>query len=111
MNDRREGGLIHPHAVGDGNPTPETPNAIMAFDPLYSSNPSDSGLLDGLDLPISPSRVPRRYENQATNVPSRDEYVAPEPGEVDSASPEDSLRDVPLPDGYMARLRGLVNDL
>ncbi|TWU00303.1 hypothetical protein Pla108_12520 [Botrimarina colliarenosi] len=84
----------------------------MAFDPLYSSSPSDSGLLDGVDLPAYlGGKAPSRRDATPTNIPSRDDYVAPTAGPVDADSPEDSLRDVPLPDGFMARLRGLVNDL
>jgi hypothetical protein len=44
-------------------------------------------------------------------VPGRDEYVAPVAGPVDADAPEDSLREVPLPEGFMARLRGFVNEL
>lgn len=90
----------------------------MAFDPFYSSSPSDSGLLDGTDANYSAGNVPRRQEPSGPStgassehaVPQREEYVAPEPGEVDATAPEESLRDVPLPDGFLARLRGVVND-
>lgn len=92
----------------------------MAYDPFYSLNPSDSGLLDGIDLPFDTKGSPpvRRSDADGSlgkgasgNVPHRDEYEAPEPGAIDAESPEDSLRDVPLPDGYVARLRGFVGDL
>lgn len=83
----------------------------MAFDPFYSSSPSDSGLLDGTNLPYVGGNAMSRREASNTNVPSRDEYVAPTTGPVDADAPEDSLRDVPLPEGFMARLRGFVNDL
>lgn len=86
----------------------------MAFDPFYSSNPSDSGLLDGADANYTAGNVPGRSKPAETPsehaVPHRDEYVAPEPGEIDATAPEESLREVPLPDGFLARLRGVVND-
>lgn len=83
----------------------------MAFDPFYSSSPSDSGLLDGVDLSYVAGKALPRHESSATNVPGRDEYVAPVAGPVDADAPEDSLREVPLPEGFMARLRGFVNEL
>lgn len=83
----------------------------MAFDPFYSSSPSDSGLLDGADAPYVGGQPMPRRQQQSTNVPERDEYVAPASGPVDAESPEESLRDVPLPEGFMARLRGFVKDL
>ena len=101
----------HEPAVGDGAEPFKPPSAIMAFDPFYSSSPSDSGLLDGVDLPFAAGKPMPRREARPSNVPDRDEYVAPVAGPVDAESPEDALREVPLPEGYMARLRGLVNDL
>jgi hypothetical protein len=83
----------------------------MAFDPFYSSSPSDSGLLDGVDLSFVGGKAMPRRDQSTNNVPSRDEYVAPTAGPVDADAPEDSLRDVPLPEGFMARLRGFVSDL
>lgn len=87
----------------------------MAFDPFYVSNPSDSGLLDGTETNYSPGGVSRRSEPSGPTpehaVPHREDYLVPEPGEVDASAPEESLRDVPLPDGFLARLRGVVNDL
>ncbi len=83
----------------------------MAFDPFYSSSPSDSGLLDGVDLSYVGGKSMPRRESQSNNVPSRDEYVAPAAGSVDPDAPEDSLREVPLPEGFMSRLRGFVKDL
>ena len=88
----------------------------MAFDPFYSSSPSDSGLLDGglLDgasAPFVGGNAKSRREPSNTNVPNRDEYVAPTTGPIDAEAPEDSLRDVPLPEGFMARLRGFVSEL
>lgn len=83
----------------------------MAYDPFYPSSPSDSGLLDGYE-PLYSTPTPRRSgEPSSASVPSRDEYVAPEPGAIDAEAPEESLRDVPLPEGFMSRLRGFVNDL
>jgi hypothetical protein len=88
----------------------------MAFDPFYSSSPSDSGLLDGTNVPyVGGNAMPRREapssDGRLSNVPNRDEYVAPTTGPIDAEAPEDSLRDVPLPEGFMARLRGFVSDL
>lgn len=95
----------------------------MAYDPFYSMNPSDSGLLDGIESPFgtpggqagpSPAGSPVRRsdaDRASGNVPHRDEYEAPEPGAIDAEAPEDSLRDVPLPEGYAARLRGFIGDL
>jgi hypothetical protein len=83
----------------------------MAFDPFYSSSPSDSGLLDGVDLSFVGGKAMPRRDSSSTNVPNRDEYVAPTAGPVDADAPEDSLREVPLPEGFMARLRGFVSDL
>lgn len=82
----------------------------MAYDPFYSSSPSDSGLLDGYQ-PLYPATGSPQGEESSNSVPKRDEYVAPEPGEIDAEAPEESLREVPLPEGYMARLRGFVSDL
>lgn len=36
---------------------------------------------------------------------------APEPSPVNANAPEESLRDVPLPEGYLNRLRRFVDDL
>ena len=83
----------------------------MAFDPFYSSSPSDSGLLDGVDLSFVGGKAMPRRDTSSTTVPNRDEYVAPTAGPVDADAPEDSLREVPLPEGFMARLRGFVSDL
>ena len=98
----------------------------MAFDPFYSSSPSDSGLLDGgllngglrdgAGAPYVGGNAMSRRESSSsdrngTNVPNRDEYVAPMAGPIDAEAPEDSLRETPLPEGFMARLRGFVNNL
>jgi len=83
----------------------------MAFDPFYSSSPSDSGLLDGVDLSYVGGQAMPRRDKSGNNVPNRDEYVAPVAGPVDADAPEDSLREVPLPEGFMARLRGFVSEL
>ena len=84
----------------------------MAYDPFYSSSPSDSGLLDGANMPyVAGKPMNGRDSRSSTNVPSRDEYVAPVSGPIDADAPEDSLREVPLPEGFMARLRGFVSDL
>lgn len=81
----------------------------MAYDPFYSSSPSDSGLLDDAVSPFTPGATPQSAP--VGNVPQRDEYDAPEPNAANAEAPEESLRDVPLPDGFMSRLRGMVNDL
>lgn len=78
----------------------------MAFDPFYASNPSDSGLLDGVETPFSASPSP-----EGSSVPPRHEYEAPEPTPIDAEAPEESLREVPLPEGFLSRLRGFVGDL
>ncbi|MEO0530899.1 MAG: hypothetical protein AAF266_10055 [Planctomycetota bacterium] len=87
----------------------------MAYDPFYSLNPSDSGLLDGIesiyDAQATPGKQRKAGQEASGNVPPREEYEAPEPGAVNAETPEDSLRDVPLPEGFAARLRGFVGDL
>lgn len=87
----------------------------MAFDPFYVSSPSDSGLLDGNDTNFAAGKTSRQSESSTPRsehaVPHREDYDAPEPGSVDAAAPEESLREVPLPDGFLARLRGFVGDL
>jgi len=80
----------------------------MAYDPYYSSSPSDSGLLDELQTDFTAGPKPPAGPG---SVPSRGEYVAPEPGAADASAPEESLRDVPLPEGYLSRLRRFVGDL
>lgn len=78
----------------------------MSVDPYYASNPSDSGLLDGVPRPLSTGPSP-----EGSSVPPRHEYEAPEPAPIDAEAPEESLRDVPLPEGFLSRLRGFVGDL
>lgn len=79
----------------------------MAYDPYFTTNPSDSGLLDGIDAAnLRPSK-----DKPVGNVPTRDEYTAPAPAPVDTEAVEDSLQEVPLPTGFMSRLRGFVNEL
>lgn len=81
----------------------------MAYDPFYSSSPSDSGLLDDAASPFTPGSASQPAPTG--NVPQRGEYDAPEPRPASAEAPEESLRDVPMPDGFLSRLRGIVNDL
>lgn len=81
----------------------------MAYEPFYSSSPSDSGLLEGIDTPLAAG--PPRHDARVTNVPPRDEYDTPAAGKASAADPEESLREAPLPEGFLARLRGFVGDL
>lgn len=81
----------------------------MAYDPFYSTSPSDSGLLDEAALAYPAGDSARR--DSRSNVPGRDEYEAPTPGQVDADATIESLQDVPLPSGYLSRLRSFVNEL
>lgn len=88
----------------------------MAYDPL-SLNPSDSGLLDGL-LPgaaVPPGSRPVDKPKTASTPPPREEYEmteAPEPLPASGdAGVESALRETPLPEGFLGRLRSLVDEL
>lgn len=77
----------------------------MPSDSFSSLNPSDSGLLNG-PIPPHVGGAPRSKENQRADMPA-----PPPPKPVDYEDPEESLRDVPLPQGLMARLRRFVDGL
>ena len=77
----------------------------MSHDPFSSFSPSDSGLLEGLG-PL-PGHSPINSERDG----DRFDYEAPAPSPVDAEAPEESLRDVPLPDGFLKRLRRFVDHL
>lgn len=75
----------------------------MFSDSFSSLNPSDSGLLEGPVLPPHVSGSPRRAETPRRPAPP----VAP----VDIEDPETSLCSPPLPEGFLGRLRKLVDRL
>lgn len=86
----------------------------MAFDSFFTRGPSDSDLLDDAALPVGRPAGPappsgRAPSRRAEFLPIRDLYTPPPPSAVDAAAPEESLRDVPLPAGYLSRLRRLVD--
>lgn len=84
----------------------------MAFDPLSSLNPSDSGLLEGLGpAPGYAKPGSKPSGSPASRPPSRDEYDAPAPATPNAEAPEESLAEVPLPEGYLTRLRSFVEEL
>ncbi len=85
----------------------------MAYDPFYTSSPSDSGLIDPAELAAEAARAKSKAAGDVakTNVPPRDEYRAPTHPPVDTEAVEESLQEVPLPTGFMSRLRGFVNEL
>ena len=78
----------------------------MSGDPFFSTNPSDSGLLEGSVVPPHLNGAPLPLDEA-----SRPRQAAPPSGPIDADDPEQSLRDVPLPDGYLTRLRRVVDDL
>ncbi|MEN0111020.1 MAG: hypothetical protein AAF805_09875 [Planctomycetota bacterium] len=89
----------------------------MAYDPL-SLNPSDSGLLDGLlsdGLPSVPGSRPAERPSTASTPPPREEYEMTElpdtPPATGDAGVESTLRETPLPEGFLGRLRSLVDEL
>ncbi|TWT86819.1 hypothetical protein Mal64_36490 [Pseudobythopirellula maris] len=73
--------------------------------PFNSLGSSDSGLLDGWD-----KILPGDYLSDEERAKQADrERIAQSP--VDSAAPEKSLVDTPLPEGMMGRLRQWVDTL
>ena len=72
----------------------------------YPFNPSDSGLLDGAAIPPHVGGAPRMDDPQEGKLPD-----PPAPAPVDYDDPEESLRNVPLPTGFMSRLRQMVDRL
>ena len=78
----------------------------MPSDSFSSLNPSDSGLLNGPVPPHVNSGAPQREKAARADLPD-----PPAPKPVDYDDPEESLRDVPLPEGFLGRLRRFVNDL
>ncbi|MEQ8846523.1 hypothetical protein [Botrimarina sp.] len=83
----------------------------MPFDPYFARGPSDSGLLDDAAAPPGEPVSPCQPRAGSDSLPSRELYTPPPPSAVDAASPEESLGDVPLPAGYLSRLRRLVDGL
>lgn len=77
----------------------------MSADRFSTTNPADSGLLEGSCVPphLGPAPPP-----DAAVGPRR---AAVPGGPVDADDSERTLRDVPLPDGFLTRLRRLVDDL
>lgn len=57
-------------------------------------------------VPPHVSGSPRRNHPERESLPP-----APEPSPVNANAPEESLRDVPLPEGYLNRMRRFVKDL
>ena len=82
----------------------------MPYDPYPSMNPSDSGLLEGAS-PASGPYAPRGESMARSEPPRREHYPKPAAAPVDEDSPEEALADVPLPPGFLGRLRALVEDL
>ena len=72
----------------------------------FSMNPSDSGLLGEPVVPPHVSGAPRMNDAGAERMPE-----PPPPTPVDHDDPEESLRNVPLPEGFMGRLRRFVDRL
>lgn len=87
----------------------------MSSDPFSSLSPSDSGILDG-QAPIVPPHVTgspsRPTERRNSETSSQSQLPpAPAPAPIDASAPEESLRNVPLPEGYLNRMRRFVDEL
>ncbi|MGL4513617.1 MAG: hypothetical protein ACRCT8_11045 [Lacipirellulaceae bacterium] len=80
----------------------------MAIDSLSSLSPSDSGLIDPL-AGMTPGHVRGGPEHPVR--PQRPAWAPPTPAAPDAARPEESLREVSLPQGFMSRLRRFVAEL
>lgn len=78
----------------------------MSGDSFFTTNPSDSGLMEGSVLPTHVNGAP-----PPMNERLRPRQPAPANEPIDADDPEHSLREVPVPEGFLTRLRRVVDDL
>lgn len=82
----------------------------MSSDPFPSFSPSDSGVLDG-HAPMVPPHVSGSPSRPTERRRNEELPPAPMPEPIDANAPEESLRNVSLPDGFLNRMRRFVDEL
>lgn len=89
----------------------------MSAEPHDSTGASDQGSPDLFVQAVDDHRDAAPLSGSSArgrggqHLPPREEYVAPAPARVDATAPEEALRDPPLPEGFLTRLRRVVDDL